>query len=129
MTLGFNDEAAVAPFSRTVIRFSTNTISAPATAVINGKNYRFDHWSDSHPCLTHDVVPDLNTTRTAFYVLATAPPTTLPPCNPPPPAAPAGAEGLLDGRGKRGRHSVRRRDELRERADDVGAGPRVDADR
>ena len=28
--LGFNDEAAVTPFSRTVIRFSTNTISAPA---------------------------------------------------------------------------------------------------
>ena len=93
VTIGFNDEAAPTPFSRTVIRFSTNTISAPAAAVINGKNYRFDHWSDSHPCLTHDVIPDLNTTRTAFYVLATAPPTTLPPCNPPPPPPPPAPTG------------------------------------
>ena len=88
VTLGFNDEAVTAPFSRTVIRRSTNTISAPADAVINGKAYRFDHWSDSHPCRTHDVNPDLNTTRTAFYVLASAPPTTLPPCVPPPPPPP-----------------------------------------
>ena len=34
------------------------------------------------------MIPDLNTTRTAYYVLATAPPTTLPPCNPPPPPPP-----------------------------------------
>ena len=90
-TLGLNDEAAVAPFARPVIRNSTNTISAPLTAIINGKSYRFDHWSDDHPNAIHDVVPNLDTTRTAYYVLSSTPttpppttPTTPPPTNTPP---------------------------------------------
>ena len=90
-TLGLNDEAAVAPFARPVIRNSTNTISAPLTAIINGKSYRFDHWSDNHPDAIHDVVPNLDTTRTAYYVLSSTPttpppttPTTPPPTNTPP---------------------------------------------
>jgi glucose/arabinose dehydrogenase len=67
VTLGLNDEALPAPFTRTVIRGSTNTISAPATASIGGVRYRFDHWSDGSTVLAHDVVPDANMTRTATY--------------------------------------------------------------
>ena len=68
MRLGLNDESVVTPFVRTVIRNSNNTVSVPPTAVVGGKSYRFDHWSDNGAAV-HNVVPNLNTTRTAYYVL------------------------------------------------------------
>jgi glucose/arabinose dehydrogenase/PKD repeat protein len=71
--IGLNDEVLPAPYTRTVIRYATNTVNAPLTAQLNGRNYRFDHWSDNGAAV-HDVKPNLNTTRIAYYVLA--PPTT-----------------------------------------------------
>ena len=68
IALGLNDESVVTPFVRTVIRNSNNTVSAPPTAVVGGKSYRFDHWSDNGAAV-HNVAPNLNTTRTAYYVL------------------------------------------------------------
>jgi hypothetical protein len=67
IALGLNDESVVTPFVRTVIRNSNNTVSAPPTAVVGGKSYRFDHWSDNGAAV-HNVAPNLNTT-TAYYVL------------------------------------------------------------
>ena len=46
IALGLNDESTAAPFTRTVIRYSTNTLTAPPTAQVNGRPYTFDHWSD-----------------------------------------------------------------------------------
>ena len=67
IALGLNDESTAAPFTRTVIRYSTNTLTAPPTAQVNGRTYSFDHWSDGGAA-THDVSPNLNTTRIAYYV-------------------------------------------------------------
>jgi hypothetical protein len=53
LTLGLGGETAVAPFTRTVIVGSRNTISAPLNQTQKGKWY-FTSWSDGLGA-THDV--------------------------------------------------------------------------
>jgi glucose/arabinose dehydrogenase/PKD repeat protein len=61
MTLGLNQTTGRAPFTRTVIQGSRNTISAP-----NQKNHHFTSWSDGG-AQTHDIVANASATYTATF--------------------------------------------------------------
>jgi hypothetical protein len=62
--------SGTAPFTRTVIVGSTNSISVPATQIINGNEYAFQSWSDAGS-RAHDIVaPAGATTYTATLTLA-----------------------------------------------------------
>jgi PKD repeat protein len=59
--------ATRAPFTRTVIVGSTNSVSAPSRFVSDGQDYRFHQWSDGGARI-HDVVaPATDTTYRATY--------------------------------------------------------------
>src|SRR5678816_1704676 len=69
LTVGAN--TATAPFTRTVIVGSTNSISAPSPQTLGGTTYQFTSWSDGG-AQTHNIVaPASPTTYTAQYVTAT----------------------------------------------------------
>ena len=56
-----------APFTRTVIVGSSNSVSAPYRFVSDGQDYRFHHWSDGG-ARTHNIVaPAADTTYRAAY--------------------------------------------------------------
>jgi PKD repeat protein len=55
-----------APFSRTVIQGSTNTISAPSPQTKAKKSWRFHSWSDGGAA-THVVTPNASTTYVATF--------------------------------------------------------------
>ncbi len=56
-----------APFNRTVIVSSSNSVSAPSRFVSDGQEYRFHHWSDGG-ARTHNIVaPATDTTYSATY--------------------------------------------------------------
>jgi glucose/arabinose dehydrogenase len=66
LTLGLNSAAAPAPFSRTAIVGSTNTLSAPSPQRLRGK-WSWTSWSDGG-AQTHDVkAPSNAVTYTARY--------------------------------------------------------------
>lgn len=54
------------PYSLTAIRGSTVALSTPATAVISGRSYEFDHWSDGGG-RTHSVTAASSADYTAIY--------------------------------------------------------------
>ncbi len=61
--------AAAAPFSRTVIVGSTNSLSAPTTQTLGVGTYAFTSWSDGQAA-THDITaPAVNSAWTANYHL------------------------------------------------------------
>ena len=65
--LSLNSELLNAPFVRTVIVGSTNTISAPTPQVVAGSTYNFAAWSDGG-AVTHTVVaPAAGTTYRASW--------------------------------------------------------------
>jgi hypothetical protein len=67
MRLTVGSDQSKAPFSRTVIVGSTNSVSAPSPQRRRGESYRFHHWSDGG-ARSHDLVaPDTDTTYTATY--------------------------------------------------------------
>ena len=67
LALAVNQASSAAPFSRTVIVGSSNTISATTPQTLNGASYAFTSWSDGL-AQTHQVVaPATNTTYTATY--------------------------------------------------------------
>ena len=56
-----------APFTRTMIVGSSNSVSAPSRFVSDGQDYRFHHWSDGG-ARTHNIVaPATDTTYRATY--------------------------------------------------------------
>jgi hypothetical protein len=55
-----------APFSRTVIQGSTNTISAPSPQTKAKKSWRLQSWSDGGAA-THVVTADASTTYVAAF--------------------------------------------------------------
>jgi glucose/arabinose dehydrogenase len=56
-----------APFTRTVILGSSNSVSAPSRFVSEGQDYRFHHWSDGG-ARTHNIVaPATDTTYRATF--------------------------------------------------------------
>ena len=89
LQLGFNLETAQAPFTRTVIAGSANTVSAPSPQAAGSATQVFDSWSDGG-AQTHNLTAAAGATLTASYdsLFPTAPVL-------PPPAVPAGPPGAL----------------------------------
>jgi glucose/arabinose dehydrogenase len=66
LQLTLNGFTATAPFTRTVIQGSRNTLTAPATQTLNGRTYDFRSWSDGGAA-THAVTATASATYTASY--------------------------------------------------------------
>ena len=67
LQLSVGGVTSTTPFTRTVIRGSTNSISAPTPQSSGGQSVVFSSWSDGG-ARSHDIVaPDSNTTYTATY--------------------------------------------------------------
>ncbi|MFD0468328.1 LamG-like jellyroll fold domain-containing protein [Nonomuraea thailandensis] len=70
LQLGFNQEQTVAPFTRTVIVGSSNSITAPSPQ----GEHAFDSWSDGGAATHNLVAPATATTYTAAYEAVQTPP-------------------------------------------------------
>jgi glucose/arabinose dehydrogenase len=67
LTLGVDATTAAAPFTKTVIVGSSNSISAPTPQTLGVGTYAFESWSDGLAA-THDIVaPSTSATYTATY--------------------------------------------------------------
>jgi hypothetical protein len=66
LRLVFNGAEGVAPFTRTVIRGSKNSISAITPQTAGKSPYRFVSWSDGG-AQTHDITANTTTTYKARY--------------------------------------------------------------
>jgi glucose/arabinose dehydrogenase len=66
LSLVFNGSSALTPFSRTVIRGSRNTISAPTPQTRSGRTYAFSSWSDGG-AQTHTITATADRTYRATY--------------------------------------------------------------
>jgi glucose/arabinose dehydrogenase/PKD repeat protein len=66
LQLALNGSAATAPFTRTVITGSTNTLSAPSPQTLSGATYSFGSWSDGG-AQTHNITATATSTYTATY--------------------------------------------------------------
>ncbi len=69
LTVGSSN--SVAPFSRTVIRNSQNSVSAVSPQSLNGSTYQFVSWSDGG-AQSHIITASATATYTATYGLATS---------------------------------------------------------
>ena len=68
LSLTVEGAPGAAPFTRTVIVGSANSVSAPATGQLNGKTYDFSSWSDGGAA-THNLTAHVGgATYTATYV-------------------------------------------------------------
>ncbi len=65
-TLTLNASSAVAPFTRTVIMGSNNSISAPSPQVAGSRTWTFLRWSDGG-AQTHNITASATGTRTATF--------------------------------------------------------------
>jgi len=65
-TLTFNASSAVAPFTRTVIMGSINSISAPSPQQAGNRTWTWRSWSDGG-AQTHNIVASATGTRTATF--------------------------------------------------------------
>jgi len=65
-TLTLNGASAVAPFTRTVIMGSNNSISAPSPQVVGSRTWTWQRWSDGG-AQTHNIVASASGTRTATF--------------------------------------------------------------
>jgi uncharacterized repeat protein (TIGR01451 family) len=83
LQLVVGDSSSTAPFTRTVIEGSTNSISAPTPQTLGGTSYAWVSWSDGL-AQSHNIVASAAAMYTATYQAAVPPP--LPP-PPPPPSA------------------------------------------
>jgi hypothetical protein len=73
MQLAVNAIAQTAPFTRTVIVGSANSVSASSPQSLGGKSYAFSAWSDGYAA-THTVVaPATAATYTAVYAIPRTP--------------------------------------------------------
>ena len=70
LTVGSENETT--PFSKTVIRGSTNTVSAPSPQQLGGQSYAFQSWSDGGAQF-HTIVANASATYTATYALGAGP--------------------------------------------------------
>jgi hypothetical protein len=66
ISLALDAFKAPAPFTRTVIQNSANTISAPTPQTVNGKTYDFQSWSVGG-APTQTITASTSTTITANY--------------------------------------------------------------
>jgi glucose/arabinose dehydrogenase len=78
LQLALNSASATAPFSRTVIVGSSNSLSAPSPQAVGGTTYTFSSWSDSG-AQTHNVTaPATPTTYRATFNAGAPPPPPAP---------------------------------------------------
>jgi glucose/arabinose dehydrogenase len=87
LQLTLNGSTATAPFTRTVITGSNNSISAPTPQTRAGSLYQFSSWSDGG-AQTHNITASSPATYTATYATPVSPAPPPPPPLPPPPPAP-----------------------------------------
>jgi glucose/arabinose dehydrogenase len=66
LTLGLGGSSGPAPFSRTVIEGSQNTISAPSPQTVGGVSWAFGSWSDGG-ARSHDVIAGADATYSATF--------------------------------------------------------------
>jgi glucose/arabinose dehydrogenase len=66
LQLALNGASAAAPFTRTVIMGSSNTITAPTPQTIRGTSYEFSSWSDGGAA-THNITANQTATYKARY--------------------------------------------------------------
>ena len=71
LQLAVGSSSQAAPFTRTVILGSTNTISATTPQTLNGTNYTFVSWSDAG-AQSHNIVANASATYTATYQASVA---------------------------------------------------------
>jgi glucose/arabinose dehydrogenase len=67
LSLAVQGASFTAPFTKTVIINSQNSISAPTSQVLNGVTYQFTGWSDSGQATHNIFAPATATTYTATY--------------------------------------------------------------
>jgi PKD repeat protein len=67
LQLAVNTASFTTPFTRTVIKGSTNTISAPSPQTLNSVSWDFSSWSDGG-ARSHDIVASGSASYTARYV-------------------------------------------------------------
>ncbi|MFI7228439.1 LamG-like jellyroll fold domain-containing protein [Nonomuraea angiospora] len=73
LQLGFNSEQTVAPFTRTVIVGSHNSVSAPSPQSADGFSHTFTSWSDGGAAGHNLTAPATAATYTATYQRSQAP--------------------------------------------------------
>jgi glucose/arabinose dehydrogenase len=74
LSLAVGSTSQVAPFTRTAIRGSTLSVSAPSPQATGGTAYEFASWSDGG-AQTHNIVANASATYTATYRVRTGGPT------------------------------------------------------
>jgi hypothetical protein len=74
LSLTVGGETGVAPFTRTVIIGSANSVSAPTSAQLNGKTYDFSSWSDGGTATHNVTVHGREATYTATFAERPVPP-------------------------------------------------------
>ena len=67
LDLGFNGERLRAPFTRSVIQGSANTVGAPSPQTLSGSVFDFGSWSDGGNA-THTITAGQDAGLTASYV-------------------------------------------------------------
>ncbi|MFC7590556.1 LamG-like jellyroll fold domain-containing protein [Nonomuraea antimicrobica] len=73
LRLGFNGEQTIAPFTRTVIVGSHNSVSAPSPQSADGFSHTLTSWSDGGAASHNVTAPATATTYTATYQRSQAP--------------------------------------------------------
>ena len=73
LRLAFNGSSAVAPFTRTVIVGSSNSVGAPTPQSLGGTDYHFASWSDGGAAAHNITAPAGAATYTATYTAASLP--------------------------------------------------------
>jgi glucose/arabinose dehydrogenase len=68
LQLVFNETQATAPFDKTVIIGSSNSLTAPLLQTLNGRGYKFQAWSNGGARSQAIIAPASPTTYTASYV-------------------------------------------------------------
>jgi len=69
-TLGLNSSSAAAPFTKTVVIGSTNTINAPSPQTLGSNTLTFASWSDAGAASHSVVAPANNATYTATFTVS-----------------------------------------------------------
>jgi glucose/arabinose dehydrogenase len=75
-TLGLNSATATAPFTKTVVVGSTNTINAPSPQTLGSSTLTFASWSDGGAASHNVVAAATNATYTATFTTSGGGPTT-----------------------------------------------------
>jgi glucose/arabinose dehydrogenase len=77
LRLGFFNDQTTAPFTRTVIEDSLNSVSAPSPQTLGAEAYQFQSWSDGGAA-SHNTSASASQTFTATYEFSIVPPPLAP---------------------------------------------------